>query len=160
MIFKTLWKRKKGFTLIELLVVIAMIAVLASAIFVVLGPARKKSRDAKRRADFKQINTAMEVCYNETSCGAGDNQYPVPGSGANTLSAIGNIMVAVPHDPVDTAPHQYTWTAGTTSFYCLYTKAESLTDTWFCASNKGVFSKELGGYTPSNPDCCGIDITQ
>ena len=152
-------EKRKGFTLIELLVVIAMIAVLASAVFVVLGPARKKSRDAKRRADFKQINTAMEVCYNETSC-AGDDQYPVPGSGANALSAIGNIIVAVPRDPVDTSPYQYTWTAGATSFYCLYTKAESLTDTWFCASNKGVFSKESAGYTPSNDDCCGVDLDQ
>ncbi|MCP6718322.1 MAG: type II secretion system GspH family protein [Patescibacteria group bacterium] len=153
-------EKRKGFTLIELLVVIAMIAVLASTVFVVLGPARKKSRDAKRRADFKQISTAMEVCYNETSCGAGDNQYPVPGAGANTLSAIGNIIIAVPRDPVDTSPYQYTWTAGETYYYCLYTKAESLTDTWFCSSDKGVFSKESAGYTPSNTDCCGIDITQ
>ena len=152
-------KKKKGFTLIELLVVIAMIAVLASATLVILGPARKKSRDAKRRADLKQINTAMELCYNETSC-AGGNQYPVPSSGPNTLSAIGTIIVAVPHDPLNTSPYQYTWTAGTTYYYCLYTKAESLTDTWFCASSKGVFLKELASYTPINTDCCGVDLTQ
>lgn len=153
-------RRKKGFTLIELLVVIAIIAVLASVAFVVLGPARKRARDSRRKADFKQINTAMELCYNDNNCGAGTDKYINTAQGVNTLTSIGRIITSMPFDPLNTTPYQYTWTEGTDAYYCLYVKSESLADTWFCSSNKGVFSKTASTYTPSNPDCCGIDVTQ
>ncbi len=153
-------RARKGFTLIELLVVIAIIGVLASVAFVILGPARKRARDSRRKADFKQINTAMEVCYNDNNCGNGANNYIDTTHGANTLTSIGNFISSVPFDPLNTAPYQFTWTDGTDSYYCLYVKSESLTDTWFCSSNKGVFSKTAPTYTPSNADCCGIDVTQ
>jgi len=152
-------RKKQGFTLIELLVVIAVIGVLSSVIFVSLGPARKRSRDAKRKADLRQINTAMEVCYNDKDC-AGGSKYPATTAGANTLTSIGYIMTKVPLDSINTSPYQYTWTDGANEYYCLYIKSESLTDTWFCSSNRGVASKTLGSYTPSNADCCGVDVTE
>ncbi len=55
----------KGFTLIELLVVIAIIGLLASIILVSLGSARTKSRDAKRAADLKDFETALELYYSD-----------------------------------------------------------------------------------------------
>ncbi len=72
-------RNKKGFTLIELLVVIAIIGLLATLAVVALNNARQKSRDAKRVADVKQIQTALELFYND------NNSYPgasssVPGS--------------------------------------------------------------------------------
>ena len=153
-------KAKKGFTLIELLVVIAVIGVLFSVAFVTLGPARKRARNSRRKADFKQINTAMEVCYNSNNCGAGADKYIDTDQGENTLTSIGNIITSIPLDPLNTGPYQYTWTEGTDAYYCLYVKAELLTDTWFCSSNKGVFSKTASTYTPTNADCCGVDVTQ
>ncbi len=60
----------KGFTLIELLVVIAIIGLLASVVLVALNGARKKARITKRVADLKQIQTALELYYND------NNQYP------------------------------------------------------------------------------------
>ena len=54
---------RRGFTLIELLVVIAIIGLLASIILADLSFARVKAEDAKRMADVRSIQTALEA-YN------------------------------------------------------------------------------------------------
>jgi len=79
---------KKGFTLIELLVVIAIIGLLSTLAVVSLNNARSKARDAKRVSDIKQIQTSLELYFND------NNAYPVSaagttlgGTGAGTLSS-------------------------------------------------------------------------
>ena len=62
--------KQKGFTLIELLVVIAIIGLLSTLAVVALNNARQKSRDAKRVSDIKQVQTALELYYNDA------NSYP------------------------------------------------------------------------------------
>ena len=62
---------KKGFTIIELLVVISIIGLLSTISVVALNGARKKSRDAKRVGDMKQIQTSLELYFNDNSA------YPV-----------------------------------------------------------------------------------
>ncbi|MFH1956497.1 MAG: type II secretion system protein [Patescibacteria group bacterium] len=59
-----------GFTLIELLVVVAIIGLISSIVFASLSMARKKSRDARRLSDMKQIQTALEFYYDKY------NRYP------------------------------------------------------------------------------------
>ncbi len=89
---------KKGFTLIELLVVIAIIGLLSTLAVVSLNNARAKSRDAKRVADIKQVQTAMELFYND------NNRYPDEAAG-NTIDstdgtpAFSTLMASVPSAP-------------------------------------------------------------
>ncbi|MFA4942757.1 MAG: prepilin-type N-terminal cleavage/methylation domain-containing protein [Patescibacteria group bacterium] len=60
-----MFKPKKAFTLIELLVVIAIIGVLATVSIIALSNARSKSRDAKRVGNMKQVQTALELFFND-----------------------------------------------------------------------------------------------
>lgn len=83
---------KKGFTLIELLVVIAIIGMLSTMAIVAMNNARSKSRDARRISDIKQIQTALEMWYND------NNGYPVRTT-AGQLSSITGFLATVPTPP-------------------------------------------------------------
>lgn len=65
--------KSKGFTLIELLVVVAIIGILATVVLASLGSARNKANDARRKADLRNISTALELYAldNDTYCVAG-----------------------------------------------------------------------------------------
>ena len=79
----------RGFTLIELLVVIAIIGILSTVVLASLSTARMKSRDARRIADIKQLQLALEL-YRDSN-----NKYPT------TLAALttGGYMSVIPKDP-------------------------------------------------------------
>ncbi len=159
-------KKSRGFTLIELLVVIAIIGLLSSIVLVSVGPARAKARDAKRQSDIRQINLAMEMCYDDAECGGTGTtwagKYPVHAAGVNTWTKIDNdnspVYLIMPSDPTNSGDQVYKWIAGNEQYYCIYVKLEApTTATWFCASNKGVAPKPYAG-PPSKDDCCGMDV--
>jgi prepilin-type N-terminal cleavage/methylation domain-containing protein len=75
-------KNNKGFTLIELLVVIAIIGLLSTLAVVALNSARQKSRDSKRVADVKQIQTALELYFADST-----NGYPILNAALGTATA-------------------------------------------------------------------------
>jgi len=81
--------KRKGFTLIELLVVIGIIALLSTLAVVALNNARQKARDAKRVADIKQVQTALELHFQE------NNEYPLS-------SAAGIILGGTAAAAIDT----------------------------------------------------------
>jgi len=56
---------RKGFTLIELLIVIVIIAIIAGLAIVGLKSVRGNSRDIKRVADMRQLQTALEIYRND-----------------------------------------------------------------------------------------------
>lgn len=81
--------KTRGFTLIELLVVIAIIGILSSVVLASLNDARQKSRDAKRVADIKQLQLALELYFDASST------YP------SSLSDLATDYIAVvPTDPL------------------------------------------------------------
>ena len=56
---------RKAFTLIELLVVIAIIGLIATLSVLALTNARINARDTKRFADIKQMQTALDLFFND-----------------------------------------------------------------------------------------------
>ncbi|MBI3273715.1 MAG: type II secretion system protein [Candidatus Colwellbacteria bacterium] len=94
---------KKGFTLIELLVVIAIIGILASIVLASLNSARIKSRDARRIADIKQIQLALELYFDSSA------SYP-PGTDLTPVKT-GNFIPVVPIDPLNSGTHVYRYQA-------------------------------------------------
>jgi len=70
-------KNKKGFTLIELLVVVAIMGLLSAMAIVSLNNARARARDARRLADVKQMQTALELYFLDTYAYPADPANPV-----------------------------------------------------------------------------------
>jgi len=71
---------KRGFTLVELLVTISVIGILSSIIYANLGGTGTAGRDAKRKADLRNIQTAIEA-YKQKN-----GHYPAGCRGANIWS--------------------------------------------------------------------------
>lgn len=79
-------QNKKGFTIIELLIVIAIIGLLATISMVALNGARLKGRDAKRVGDIRQVQTALELYFND------QNSYPVTATTLTLGSASARVL--------------------------------------------------------------------
>lgn len=121
-------KWQKGFTLIELLVVIAIIGILSSVVLASMNSARKKARDARRHADLKSLQLALESYYDT------NGQYPTAATevdvSSSTLSALttGGYITALPGDPAPSQNYRYvTDTNGTE--YCLGANLEGTVPT-------------------------------
>lgn len=112
-------KKTSGFTLIELLVVIAIISLLSSVVLASLNSARSKARDARRIADIRQIQTALELYYDsygnypvmtESECG-GTEGYTVSNNNFMQMLVTNKFLATYPVDPAGTNCNlQYTAT--------------------------------------------------
>ena len=116
-----------GFTLIELLVVISIIGLLATLITANLNAARSRSRDAVRKADLKNIQTALRIYYNDNGA------YPSSISWGDEWSSGSNIyMNEIPNDPLPDQSYAYTMDSDNDTFTltaCLENTSDTKCDT-------------------------------
>lgn len=130
--------KKKAFTLIELLVVIAIIGILATLAVVSLQSARARARDSKRVADVKQMQTALELYFNDNS------SYP-----EDISSGIGTYMAIIPTAPTPadgaacstTSTYAYEQKGGGSSYtisFCLGAKTGEIEGGCNIASPGGI----------------------
>ncbi len=66
MLLRKVTRYNKGFTLIELMVVLSIIGLLSSIVFTSLNSAREKAKVAKAQTEIKQLESAINMLYNET----------------------------------------------------------------------------------------------
>ena len=143
-------KTKAAFTLIELLVVIAIIGLLSTLSILALNTARARARDTKRVADVKQMQTALEMYFNEFGV------YPaqasvVAGSPIGTGANVYLKAIPKPPTPFDgtactnAGHYTYAYTAVTgaggtyTIAYCLGAKVNDIpANTVLFASPSGI----------------------
>lgn len=99
---------KKGFTLIEVLIVVSIIGILASIVLVGLGAFRRAGRDARRVADLRQVQNALELYFSKcgfypgvsgpSACNSGT---PTDWSGfSSALTGAGIGISSVSNDPL------------------------------------------------------------
>ncbi len=142
------WKNEKnqGFTLIELLVVIAIIGVLASVVLASLNTARKKSRDARRIADVKQIQLALELYFDGTT----PNGYPA------TLGLLAPTYIpTVPNDPLTAV---YTYEGCSSTVYHLGAALEDLANPAMAGNNNSstAVAPCVGAWGANASVCSGV----
>jgi len=160
---------KKGFTLIELLVVIAILAVLATAVVIILNPAQlvKQGRDSTRVSDLSALHNALALYLAEvanltswtatSTCTVGTTS-PSGGSCVTNASTVvtgtgwvnvnfggissGSPLSRLPLDPVNDATYYYSYTSSSTLLYEIDAKMES---NKYAASGAGdVVTKDQG----------------
>lgn len=156
-------KWSKGFTLIELLVVIAIIGVLASIVLASLNNARRKSRDARRITDIKQIQLALELYLD----GFGAGQYPTAAGGtcgnppviANATEseglqalAIQGYIPQIPRDPSNIATcYEYASATNASMLITMYHLGATLEDSTNTALNGDKDCNSTGAASPPCP---------
>jgi len=118
---------QRAFTLIELLVTISIIGILATLFIANLNSARSRARDAQRKSDLRNIQTALRLYSNDKGgfpydgVNATTHTGKIYGCGVNGISvcdwgtefSAGSptsiYMTTLPKDPLTSQSYKYTY---------------------------------------------------
>lgn len=118
--------RKKGLTIIEVLVVVVLLALLVLTAFITVPTQLKKARDARRKADFQKIKTALYDYFFDNDCFPKRTKFP-PDCGED-FGANGEVYLKdFPCDPSG-EPYVYASKGGCSQWFRLFTNLEITTD--------------------------------
>ena len=136
-------KLKTGFTLIELLVVIAIISMLATVVMSSMSKATKKGRDARRAADVKSLQNAIEMYATDNT-----GKYPSVDSESNMPDLVSDYIPKLPKDPINDSTYKYSYSVNSNVRlgYCINLRLEK--DSSACHVKGGS-----GGSTCSGSEC-------
>jgi len=148
----------RGFTLIELLVVIAIIGILATIAVVALQNARAKARDARRVADVKQMQTALELYFNDKQHYPSATEFTAGSIVSTSTQGTTTYMAVIPTPPSpadgpcsSTSAYVYNASSDGNSYtisYCLGGNVSALIPGKHCATPAGI----------SDGDNCGAGV--
>lgn len=156
---KHIWSH--GFTLIELLIVIAIIGILSTLLMTNFIGVRQRARDAQRKSDIRQMQSALELYRSDTgsypSAGGTNtlNNFPCPTpSSLQNIDATTTYMHQIPCDPLGSTYYNsgsyYYATTGST--YTLAACLENTADTDVSSTFAGDSSCTSGKYyVKTNP---------
>lgn len=120
--------RIRGFTLIELLVVAAIIGILSTFLLVNFIGIRERARDAQRKSDLRQIQSALELYRADQGSYLLTAAFPSCGSALTGGSPPTTYMQKVPCDPKGTS-YAYSSDGNTYSIIaCLENSSDSQKD--------------------------------
>ena len=125
-------KNHKSFTLIEILIVIAILAGLTSLLVPNFMDARMRSRDAKRKADLKSIQSALELYKQNQNPQTYPSAFPTPCTQFADPAVTGVVyMQKVPLEPLtscSSSPKGYYFAPTPPFNYFLYACLEDAQD--------------------------------
>jgi general secretion pathway protein G len=124
-------KNNKGFSLTELMIAISIVGSVATIAGAQMDDVLPMARDAQRKANIHQVQTALNLYYND------HEQYPVTSNDEPTVAGwqtIKNIlesseqtyMPAVPSDPLNTGQYIFKYSSDGQKFKITYETEDSL----------------------------------
>lgn len=144
----------KGFTLIELLVVITVIGILASFLMANYIGIRERGRDAERKADLLQLQTAFELYRSADPTGNYPASLPTCGNPLRDSGGTITYMNKVPCDPSTNSLYTYRYIAASKSYTiiaCLENANDQQSDVNSGKSNANPPCNGSYSYTLTNP---------
>lgn len=162
-------KGQRGFTLIELLTVISIIGILTALLTASFIGVRQRARDAQRKSDIKQLQSAMELYRADNDSYPSSATFQTWTCGNPVMSGGGiTYMAKMPCDPANNHLYYY-YSLGSTTTYDIASCLENTGDkdavlgdsthepSWWLAAaawppNAGTCTSTPGYYyTTSNP---------
>lgn len=147
--------KARGFTLLELIIITAIIVLLSLVAIVTLASSQRKSRDAKRLADLKELQQAVQYYHSEYTT------FPITTNTTNeTWAALGgsiqNYITNLPIDPKNDDGRGYVYSYGTNDVGDEYVLGAQLEDTNHTALN----GDDDNTYTFTNAGWANLDLVE